>query len=155
MGRWQKRKRMGGSFVTHRSHLLGVHDGALRDQILEISGHLVGLLKVWAALGAKIGALVVEFLRSLLQCVPDHKVGAKWRELHIRRLALEHFENHDTGRPDVHLGVVLLRQHHLGCHPVTGDGVREPLMHTRICLYVSMQILLACAKSLWPVQCEV
>lgn len=69
---------------------------------LEFLAQLLGLLQAGGAIG---GNKVQRFQGLLVQ---------------VRRLGLDHLNSHDTQRPTVNLGTVLLLLDNLGCHPVRG-----------------------------------
>jgi hypothetical protein len=83
-----------------RRTALDVDTQTHRQESLELLAQLVGLLEA----GRSVGGNQVQRLQGLL--------------VQVGGLRLDHFNSHDTQRPDVDLGAVLLLLDDFGSHPV-------------------------------------
>lgn len=88
--------------LVGRSTATDVYAETDTQEGLELLAQLLGLLQA----GGTVGGNEVQRLQGLL--------------VQIRRLGLDHLNSHNTQRPAVNLGTVLLLFDNLGCHPVRG-----------------------------------
>jgi len=90
---------MGEQFVS-RGTAADIHTETHAQERLEFPARLLRLLQPWGSV-----------CRDEIQCLQGLFIQ-------VRRLGLDHLDRHDTQRPAVDLGAVLLLLDHLGCHPV-------------------------------------
>lgn len=113
-----------------RGTALDVHAQTDRQESLELLAQLLRLLEA----GRAVGRNQVQGLERLL-------VEVGW-------LRFDHLNRHNTERPNIHLGAVLLLLHHLGRHPVwRADhggalrlGIRELGAESKIGYYLLVKV---------------
>lgn len=86
--------------LIRRRTALDIHAETHRQESFQLLTELLGFLQP----GSTVGGDEVEGLERLL--------------VQVRRLRLDQLNGHDTERPDIDLGAVLLLLDNLGSHPV-------------------------------------